>query len=84
MKQEMLNLMYVKIIYPIKHSTWVANLFLVRKKNGEIKLCVDFRNLNQVSLKDNYSLSPMEQILKIVVEACCFSMIDDFLGFNQI
>lgn len=84
MKQKLLKLLDAKIIYPIKHSYWVAKLFLIRKKNGEIRLCVDFRNLNQVSLKDNYPLPPMEQILQTVGRACCFSMIDGFFGFNQI
>lgn len=46
--------------------------------------CVDFKNLNQVSLKDNYPLPPMEQILQMVAKECCFYMIDGFLGFNQI
>jgi len=59
MKQELIKLLDSKIIYPIKHSSWVANLVLVGKKNGEIKLCINFRNLNQVSLKDNYPLPPM-------------------------
>lgn len=63
MKQELLKLLDPNIIYPIKHSTWVTNLILVRKNNGEIILCVDFRNLNQTSLKEKYPLPLMEQIL---------------------
>ena len=46
MKQEFLKILNAKIIYPIKHSTWVVNLVLVRKKNREIRLYVDFRNMN--------------------------------------
>lgn len=84
MNQELLKLLDAKIIYPIKHYSWVSNLVPIRKRNGEIRLCVYFRNLNQVSLKDNYPLPPMEQILQIVVGACCFSMFNGFLGFNQI
>lgn len=37
------KMLKAKIIYPIHHSTWVANIVLVRKKNGEIRICVDFR-----------------------------------------
>jgi len=84
MKHELIKLLDVKIIYPIKHSYWVANSIPLRKKNGKIRLCVDFRNLNQVSLKDNYPFPPMEQILCTVSRACYFSMIDGYLGFNQI
>ncbi|KAH9316904.1 hypothetical protein KI387_018673, partial [Taxus chinensis] len=57
---------------------------LVRKKNGEIRLCVDFRDLNKASLKDNYPLSSMEQILQIVAGTQRFSMLDGYSGFNQI
>ena len=39
------KMLKVKIIYPIHHSTWVANIVLVRKKNGEIRICVDIHNL---------------------------------------
>ena len=35
-----------KIIYPIHHSMWVANIVLVKKKNCEIRICVKFQNLN--------------------------------------
>lgn len=71
------------IIYPIKHSTWLENLVTVRKKNGEIRLCVDFRGLNRFSLKDHYPLSPMEQILNTMVGPERFSLLDGFLGYNK-
>jgi hypothetical protein len=62
----------------------VANLVPVRKKNGEIRLCVDFRNLNKSYKKDNYPLPNMEQILQRVTCASRFSMIDGFFGYNQV
>lgn len=55
----------------------------VRKKNGDIRLCVDFQNLKKSSLKDNYLLSPMEQILHTIFEADFFSFIDGFSIYNQ-
>jgi len=84
MKQEVLKLYKARIIYPIKHSTWVANLMPIRMKNGDIRLCVDFRGLNRVSLKDHYPLSPMEQILNTVANAEKFSLIDGFFEYNQV
>ena len=33
------KMLKVKIIYPIHHSTWVANIIPIRKKNGEIRIC---------------------------------------------
>jgi hypothetical protein len=52
-----------KIIIPLRYFEWIANLVPVRKKNGEIRLCVDFWNLNKCSRKDNYPLPKMEHIM---------------------
>jgi hypothetical protein len=71
-------------IAPIRHPSWLANLVVVRKKKGEIRLCLDFRNLNQLSLKDNYLLPNMENLLQSVTGLGMFSMLDGFSGYNQI
>ena len=62
-QSEVKKLLDAKIIFKVRHSEWVLNLVLVRKKSREIRLCVDFRNLNRASDKDNYPVPPMEQIL---------------------
>jgi hypothetical protein len=62
----------------------LAELVHVRKKSGEIRLCVDFRNLNKVSLKDNYPLPNMDCILQKVVGSQKNSILDGFSGYNQI
>jgi hypothetical protein len=56
MEKEIKKLLDAKIIIPLRYSDWIANLVPVRKKNGEIRLCVDFRNLNKCSRKDNCPL----------------------------
>ena len=66
-EKEVRKLLDAKIIVPLQYSTWVANLVPVRKKNGEIRLCVDFRNLNISSLKDNYPVPKIDQILQKLV-----------------
>ncbi|KAH9319949.1 hypothetical protein KI387_021718, partial [Taxus chinensis] len=55
-----------------------------QKKNGEIHICVDFRNLNQASLKDNYPLPMMDQVLQVVSGSEMLSMLDGFSGYNQV
>ena len=72
------------IIAPIRFSKWISNLVPTRKKTGEIRLCVDLRNLNKVSLKDHYPLPKMDHILQRVVGASRISLLDGFSGFNQI
>ena len=83
-EKEVKKLLDAKIIVPLRYSSWVENLVPVRKKNGEIRLCVDFQNLNRYSLKDNYPLPKIEQILQKVVGAHRISMVDSFSGYNQI
>jgi hypothetical protein len=83
-EREVKKLLEVKIIVPLRYSDWVENLVPVRKKSGEIRLCMDFRNLNKSSLKDNYSLPKMDHVLEKVVGANIMSMIDGFSGYNQI
>ena len=59
-QSEVKKLLDARIIFKDRHSEWVSNLVPVRKKSGEIRLCVDFRNLNRASDKDNYPVPPME------------------------
>ena len=83
-EKEIRKLFDAKIIVSLRFSKWLANLVLVTKKSGEIRLCVDFRNLNRVSLKDNYPLPKMDHIVQKVVGAQRISMLDGFSGYNHI
>ena len=80
----MKKLFDAKIIVTLRFSKWVANLVPLQKNNGEITLCVDFRNLNKVSLKDNYPLSKMDKILQGVEGSERISTMDGFFGYNQV
>ena len=80
--KEVENLLEEKIIFPIWHSTWVTNLVWVCKKNGEIRLCMDFRNLNQSSQKDNYPLPLLDKVLQIVNKFKMMSFLDGYSGYN--
>jgi hypothetical protein len=79
MEREVKKLLNAQIIVPLRYSEWVANLVPVRKKIGEMRLCVDFRNLNRSSKKENYPFPKMEHILQRVTCASRISMIVDFL-----
>ena len=83
-QSEVKKLLDARIIFKVRHSEWVSNMVPVRKKSGEIRLCVDFRNLNRTSDKDNYPIPPMEQILQMVSSSELFSLLDGFSGYNQV
>ena len=77
-QKELQNMVEARIIEPIRYSSWVSNPVIVRKKTGEIRICVDFRNLNQALLKDNYPLPNMECLLQRVIGEEMMSMLDGF------
>jgi hypothetical protein len=83
-EKEVKKIFEAKIIISLTFSKWVANLVPVRKKRSEIRLCVDFRNLNKVSLKDHYPLPKIDYILQKVVGSQEMSMLDGFSGYNKI
>jgi hypothetical protein len=83
-KIELEKLNKVILIYPIRHFGCLSNLLIVRKKTGEIWMCVDFINLNKESINDNFHLPNMEFLLHQVTISACISMLDGFYGYNQV
>ena len=83
-EKEIKKLFDAKIIVSLRHSKWLENVVPIRKKNGEIRISIDFKNLNKVSLKDNYPLPKMDHILQRVVGSQRLSMLDGFSGYNQV
>jgi hypothetical protein len=83
-EKEIKKMYDAKITVPLRFSKWVSNLVPTSKKTVEIRLCIDFRNLNKVSLKDNYPLPKMDHILQRVVRSSRISLLDGFSGYNQV
>jgi ribonuclease HI len=83
-EKEIKKMYDAKIIVPLRFSKWVSNLVPTCKKTGEIRLCIDFRNLNKASLKDNYPLPKMDHLLQRVVGSSLISLLDGFSGYNQV
>jgi len=67
-----------------QYPDWVANIVPVLKRNGKIRICIDFRDLNTACPKDEFLLP----IADTMINNICFfermSFMDDFLGYNQI
>ena len=57
MTKELEKFLKSRIIFRVRHTHWISKLVLVRKNNGEIRLYVDFQNLNKPSKKYNYLVS---------------------------
>ena len=70
------------IIRPSK-SPYASQVVIVRKKTGEIRLCVDFRKLNAISICDSFPLPRVEEALQAVQAAVWFSSFDLAQGYLQ-
>ena len=71
-------------IKPIQHPCLLSNIVLVKKKNGQIRCCVDFRNLNKACPKDEFPLPNMDLLIDFTVGNAMFSFMDGLSGYNQI
>ena len=71
------------MIKPSK-SPWGTNVILVKKKDGSMRFCVDYRALNNVTVKDKYPLPHTEELFDRLHGAKFFSKIDLRTGFYQI
>ena len=66
------------------HSPYASPVVLVRKKDGSLRLCVDYRKLNAKTVKDAFPLPRIDESLDALRGACWFSTIDLASGFNQV
>lgn len=66
------------------NSPWAAPVILVKKKNGEYRMVIDYRKLNAVTKKDAYPLPRIDDLLDTLGKAKVFSALDMRAGFHQV
>ena len=84
LKKELTKLLQNKLI-EASCSPWSSPVILIPKKNKTWRLCIDYRKLNNVTIKDAYSLPLIDEILfSMGRRVKVFTTIDLFSGFHQI
>jgi hypothetical protein len=77
--QEMLDKGFIRP----SNSPWGAPVLYVRKKDGTHRLCIDYRQLNKITMKNKYLLPQIDDLFDQLKGARAFSKIDLRLGYYQ-
>jgi hypothetical protein len=72
---------FIKEVY---HSDWLANLVLVRKKNNEWRMCIDYIDLNKHCPKDPFGLPLIDEVVDSTAGCELLSFLDCYSGYHQI
>ncbi|KAL0314528.1 UNVERIFIED_CONTAM: Transposon Tf2-11 polyprotein [Sesamum angustifolium] len=81
---EVNKLIEVGFILEVKYPMWISSIVPVRKKNGQIRVCVDFRDLNNACPKDDFPLPIAELMIDATTGHEALSFMDGSSGYNQI
>jgi len=85
LKKELDRMIEMDIIYPIKEPTdWVSSLVIVEKPNGQLRICLDPKDLNGAIKRQHYPLPTTEDIFDKMAGATIFSKLDAASGYWQI
>ena len=71
-------------IYPVPLTEWVSNIIPIMKKQGTIRVCVNYWDVNLACPKDNYPTPFIDHIIDDCVGCEIFSFMDGFSYYNQI
>ena len=83
LKMQLQEVLENKYIRP-SVSPWGAPVLFVRKKDGTLRMCIDYRQLNKLTVKNKYPLPRIDELFDQVKGATIFSKIDLRSGYHQI
>src|SRR5271154_2135159 len=78
-KTEISDMLDQGLIQP-STSSWSFSVVVVKKKNGKLRFCVNYKPLNDITKKDNYPLPHIDEILDSLHQAQWFTTLDLALG----
>jgi hypothetical protein len=65
-------------------SPWGALVLFTKKKDGTLRMCIDYRELNDMTIKNKYSLPRMDELFDQLQSAGCYSKLDLGQGYYQV
>ena len=73
------NIGFLKVV---NYPEWFANVVPIPKKDGKVKMCVDFRDLNKKNSKDDFPLPHIDVLVDNTAGHALLSFMDEFSGYN--
>jgi len=83
-KVEITRLYDAGFIRPCRYVEWISNIVPVIKKNGKLRVCIDFWNLNKATPKDEYLMPFADQLVDAASGHKIICFMDGNTGYNQI
>ena len=84
MKEKIQKQPSVGFLSVVKYPEWLTNVVPVPKKDGKVRVCVDFKDLNKVSAKDDFPLPHIDLLVDNTAGHLILSFMDGFSRYKQI
>ena len=83
-KEEIQKQLSVGFLSVVKYPEWMANVVSVPRNDGKVRVCVDFRDSNKASPKDDFPFPHIDMLVDNIVGHSMLSFMDEFSRYNQI
>ena len=83
-KEDLAKQIKAKFLEVVEYLEWLSNIVPVAKKDGRVRTCVDFRDLNRATPKDDFPLPYIDALVDSAARAAMYSFMDGFSGYKKI
>jgi hypothetical protein len=83
-KKEVERLLDTNFVRPCRYAEWISNIVPVYNKNGKMRVCIDFRDLNRATPMDCYPMPVADLLVDAAAGHKVISFMDGNAGYNQI
>ena len=84
MKEEIQKQLSVGFLSMVEYPKWLSNVVPIPQKNGNVRVCVDFRDFNKASPKDDFPFPHIDMLVDSMASHSMLYFMDGFFRYNQI
>jgi hypothetical protein len=81
-KKEIEKMLEAGFIRPCRYAEWISSIVPIQKKDGRWRVCVDFRDLNRATPKDEYPMPVVETLINVAAGIKILRFMDGNVGYN--